>query len=160
LDDLAATMQVMSEDEQRRYVGGADSSYYYGSGIERKIEGGRLVETSDGVTYYSYGGDCIFFKGVKISNSSLSSHPYQLNGTIYLPGSGYKFDDILHEYGHYIQQQEMGGLRYFFEVAIPSVGSAIYDDITRKNLHLTRSFEVEASGKGDYYFQENFNGCY
>jgi hypothetical protein len=30
LDDLAVTMQVMSEDKQRRYVGGADSDFYYG----------------------------------------------------------------------------------------------------------------------------------
>ncbi|MDR0566402.1 MAG: hypothetical protein LBG47_05110 [Prevotellaceae bacterium] len=47
LDDLAATMQVMSEDEQRRYVGGADNTYYLNS------DGTYYVIGSDGTIYGS-----------------------------------------------------------------------------------------------------------
>jgi hypothetical protein len=45
LDDLAATMPVISEDEQRRYVGGADNTYYFNS------DGTYYVTGSDGTIY-------------------------------------------------------------------------------------------------------------
>ncbi len=73
---------------------------------------------------------------------------------------GYKADWrdhlFVHEYGHYIQSQELG-INYLFAVGIPSLQSAIID--TGKNgapNHRTRWFEVDANRKAAEYFDKYY----
>lgn len=77
---------------------------------------------------------------------------------------GYKADwhdhMFVHEYGHYLQSQEMG-FYYLFGVGIPSLQSAIVD--TQKNnapKHGNRWFETDANSRSAEYFDKYYgSGC-
>ncbi len=60
-----------------------------------------------------------------------------------------------HEYGHYLQSQEMG-LGYLSRVGIPSLMSAGIDD----NNHSFQLFEQDANRRAFIYFNENVEGFY
>jgi len=60
-----------------------------------------------------------------------------------------------HEYGHYLQSQEMGPA-YLPRVAIPSLMSAGYKD----NNHVFQPFEQDANRRAFLYFNKNVDGFY
>ena len=99
-----------------------------GGGYPLKIKGGTLVEKNGGVQYTGDDGTTCFFSGVSLGNSALSGTAYQYNGTIHIDEGwangkdGVQFDinNFIHEYGHFLQEQEMGHFEYSFRVAIPS----------------------------------------
>lgn len=73
---------------------------------------------------------------------------------------GYKADWhdhlFVHEYGHYIQSQELG-INYLFAVGIPSLQSAILQtDNPNSPRHNTRWFEVDANRKAAEYFDKYY----
>ena len=61
-----------------------------------------------------------------------------------------------HEYGHYLQSQEMG-LAYLAKVGIPSIRSAI---VSGPGEHKYRSFERDANFRAFKYFNKNVDGFY
>ena len=61
-----------------------------------------------------------------------------------------------HEYGHYLQSQEMG-LAYLAKVGIPSIRSAI---VSGPGEHKYRSFEQDANLRAFKYFNKNVDGFY
>ncbi len=67
---------------------------------------------------------------------------------------------FVHEYGHYLQSQELGFF-YLFQVGIPSLQSAIVD--TQKNnapIHGNRWFETDANKRAADYFDQYYgSGC-
>ena len=72
---------------------------------------------------------------------------------------------IRHEYGHYLQLQEMGAWKYLFEVAIPSVTGFILEDKKKlKCKYLELPWEYDASYRGgdtDYRnYTPNYNITY
>jgi hypothetical protein len=97
------------------------------------------------------------FEGVNISTSAINSNPFQWNGTIHLPNpSDFDINTVIHEYGHYIQQQDKGILSYLFTVAIPSMLSVIVDDPQE---HMERSFEQNATLRGENYVKNASCDC-
>ena len=73
---------------------------------------------------------------------------------------GYKADWrdhlFVHEYGHYIQSQELG-FKYLSVVGIPSLQSAIIGTLKNDaSTHRTRWFEVDANRKAAEYFDKYY----
>jgi hypothetical protein len=121
------------------------------------IKGGTLIETSAGVIFHDEFGGCMFFGGVDISTNAINSNAFQWNSTIHLPNPGdWNISDVIHEYGHYIQQQIQGTLSYLLTVAIPSMLSCIFDDYDE---HMARSFEEEATRLGELYSVDSSCDC-
>lgn len=102
------------------------------------IAGGELVTTANGVTYYGNNGSCITFTGVKFSTEKvLPNTAYQLNGTIHVSekwiDNGFNVYNFAHEYGHYIQEEEMGKLDYY-KMAIQSMYNLATDPENHYNM--------------------------
>jgi hypothetical protein len=87
LDELAKVMPVISEEEQRNYVGGTDSSYYYGTGYygdtgyfgDTGYYGGSGYSVGseygvtgyyDGIEYYAYLTGAVSGSGVTITGAA------------------------------------------------------------------------------------------
>lgn len=64
-----------------------------------------------------------------------------------------------HEYGHYLQSQEMGWA-YIPRVAIPSLMSAKKDDNKDDNNHDYQPFEQDANRRAFLYFNKHVKGFY
>jgi hypothetical protein len=62
---------------------------------------------------------------------------------------------FVHEYGHYVQSQQHGPA-YLLTVGLPSLQSAISDNIYDTDRHDTRWFEADASYKGAKYFDKHY----
>lgn len=62
---------------------------------------------------------------------------------------------FVHEYGHYIQTQQMG-FWFFPIVALPSIASAAFTSKWSGMEHPDRWFEVDASNKGAKYFDKHY----
>ena len=79
---------------------------------------------------------------------------YQLNGMIHVSSSwandGFNVYDFAHEYGYYLQQEEMGSLKYYM-MAMASV----YSVYSNPGNHLQQPFEMEASRLGLEYLNEH-----
>jgi hypothetical protein len=76
LDELAKVMPVISEEEQRNYVGGTDTSYYYGTG------------------YYGdtgYFGDTGYYGGSGYSDGSEYGITGYYSDAMYYSESGYSY---------------------------------------------------------------------
>lgn len=77
---------------------------------------------------------------------------------------GYKADwrdhMFVHEYGHYLQSQELG-IKYLYTVCLPSLQSAIIDtDRNNAPNHDNRWFETDANRRAAEYFDKYYgSGC-
>lgn len=102
LNELEETCTLLNDYAQASILGGKDI----------KIKGGFLQEINGGVQYTGDDGSTCFFSGVSLSTTSPSGTAYQYGGTIHIDEKWRSFDvnDFAHEYGHYIQEQEMGTL--------------------------------------------------
>lgn len=148
LVELAEVLPVIDSNLQRKFVGGGDATL--------RIEGGYLVDTAEGVVFKSDSGCEMFFEGVDISTSSVAEYSaYQFNGTIHISqswaDSGFGISVFVHEYGHYLQQNEMGTFKYITDVAIPSVYSAATDPEN----HSSQSYEQDATERGEVYWNNH-----
>lgn len=119
-------------------------------------EGALKVEKSDShettIPYYNREHDIIIesamacFSAMTIGHYSLGPENYQASWTDNL---------FVHEYGHYIQTQQMG-FWYFPIVALPSITSAAFTSELSGMEHSDRWFEVDASNKGAKYFDKHY----
>ncbi len=134
------------------YVGpevtiGKNTSEYW------KISDGYLSQEENGIRIYQNNGNVIFLEGVKFSDSMVRSGTgYQWNGTIHIAEpADWSTMSIMHEYGHYLQQKNMGDFSYVVNVGIPSMTSLLIDPENHDN----QSFEQDATSKGNEYYQTN-----
>ena len=69
---------------------------------------------------------------------------------------------FMHEYGHYLQSQDMG-LSYLFEIGMPSLYSAIFskkipDDPYNRKTHTFFWTETDANTRSSWYFYSRYGG--
>ena len=141
LDELTNAMPVISEQDQRSCVGGAP---------------GDILDISGGTVFFGENGFMTFYRDVTFSTKNVvDGAAYQLNGVIHISQSwannGFSNDDFAHEYGHFLQQQEMGTLAYLRYVAIPSMESVWTDP----DNHASEPFEIDATERGMEYKNNN-----
>lgn len=154
LNGLEETYTLLNDSAQASILGGEDI----------KINGGLLQEVNGGVQYTGEDGASCFFSGVSLSTKASSGTAYQYGGTIHIDEKWTSFDinDFAHEYGHYIQEQEMGTFTYTFSVAIPSAFDVMWGNyldwlgISHTD-HSNRSYEKDASDKGNDYLKNNMH---
>lgn len=154
LNELEETCTLLNDYAQASILGGKDI----------KIKGGVLQEINGGVQYTGDDGSTCFFSGVSLSTTSPSGTAYQYGGTIHIDEKWRSFDvnDFAHEYGHYIQEQEMGTFTYTYSVGVPSAFDVMWGNffdwlgISHKE-HSHRSYEVDASEKGNDYLKSNMH---
>lgn len=147
IDELRDKMYVLNTLEQRAIIGGDRIN----------INGGYLEEVNGGVYYYGNNGCSVFFKGVQVEIGGIVSDgtAYQMSGTIRIAedwcNSTFNIYNFAHEYGHYLQQKEMGTLGYIIDVAIPS----IYSAATNPDGHGQKPYEQDATMRGNQYLTNN-----
>lgn len=146
LDELVLVMPVIDELEQGVMVGGGDGDIV--------IYGGVLHNGNGGVTFIGNDGTTCFFEGVTARTPAIIADgtAYQFGGNINMSKKGlstnFGIEDFAHEYGHYLQQKEMGVIDYTFQVAIPSAWNLLHDPQT----HDQQPYEQGATTKGMEYY--------
>jgi hypothetical protein len=140
-------LQELHSIEKASIIGGGNGVYVLSDGV--------VISNSYGSTIYYENGNCLYLDGVQISTSLVAPDTgYQWNGVIHISQpEGWSVNLLLHEYGHYIQQQEMGRWDYFWGVAAPSVWSLL----TNPDNHNSKWFEIDATKKGKEY-ESNYSG--
>lgn len=151
--ELSKEMPILTIEEEKGVIGGWDPVTGYQT---LQIYGGSLIEQSNGTWFYGDDGRRIFFEGIGISTSYvLDRGAYQAGGTIhvgeYWANNGFGVDKFAHEYGHYLQEQEMGGAAYWSQVAVPSAYSA-WSDLSN---HDNQPYEQDATNRGQSYMNNN-----
>lgn len=140
LNVLKEKVQVLTVDEQRQFIAG-DGTW--------RIKGGYLYEVDGGTIFCGDDDRFVWFPGVGVSTSYVvDGTAYQLNGTIHISedwlDDGFDIYDFAHEYGHYLQQVEMGNWKYYKDVAAESAG----DMITDPDNHSSQPYEQDATERG------------
>lgn len=155
LDELALTMPIINESDQRNFVGGTivtsiriNGGYLYSYDYENDDLGKLTVYQPDN------GGAPIIFDGVNCSDGSLGGCAYQLNGIKVGPNPESNFDIgiMIHEYGHYLQQEEMGTIAY---VIYAGLGSA-YGNVVPGVDYYEIPSENNASERGQEYMDQYY----
>lgn len=156
IDEVRKEMPVLNLDDTRRVLGGWDPV----NGYETiKIDGGFLQEVQDGTWYFGNDGRRIFFDGVGISTAGVvPGTAYQSGGVITISQEWindakrpFNIKDFAHEYGHYLQEQEMGSSAYWTDVAIPSA----YNMLTDPKSHDYLPCEQDATKRGNDYMDSH-----
>ena len=158
LNELEETCTLLSDYSQTSILGGGEEN------ITINISGGTLKEINGGVQYTGSDGSTCYFSGVSLSTKSPEGTAYQYGGTIHIDEKWSSFDvnDFAHEYGHYIQEQEMGTFAYTFYVGVRSAFDVMWGNfldsigVSHKD-HSARSYEVDATKKGDDYLKDNMH---
>lgn len=121
------------------------------------ISGGELVQMGNDVIYYGNNGAHVTFRGVKYEINKHLIAPntaYQLNGTIHISQSwldnGFNIYNFAHEYGHYIQEEDMGKLEYYYYAL-----QSMYSLLTDPDNHGNTPFEKQAEELGYNYLINN-----
>ena len=157
IDEIRKEMPVLNEDEEKRVQGGWDPVKGYET---LRIAGGFLQETGNGTWYYGEDGKQIFFEGIGISTAEpiASGTAFQVGGVIsisqdWLNDTRHPFTikDFAHEYGHYLQELEMGSGSYWKDVAIPSG----YNLLTDPGSHDDMPYEQDATKRGNDYMDSH-----
>lgn len=157
IDEIRKEMPVLNEDEEKRVQGDWDPVKGYET---LRIAGGFLQETGNGTWYYGEDGKQIFFEGIGISTAEpiASGTAFQVGGVIsisqdWLNDTRHPFTikDFAHEYGHYLQELEMGSGSYWKDVAIPSG----YNLLTDPGSHDDMPYEQDATKRGNDYMDSH-----
>ena len=135
-DELVSDFESsIQKDVELRAVTGGDRIY---------INGGYVENYGGGAAFYSNNGTCIDLPGVNVQEGWGAM---QNNGTIVLNTSWADVNVLVHEYGHYLQQQEWGSSAYASQIP-GSVWSALTNSYTQ---HYYMPFESDAWGRGYTY---------
>jgi hypothetical protein len=129
LDDLATVMPVISEDEQRRYVGGTDSDFYYGY---------------TGTVYSTNAYNALVASGAW-SGGVVEGMGYIAQDIVIFSGSG-----TYYTMPEYIESQSMSGLKQFIFALIqttPVLGDFI-SYYVQESGDMHRSIQAELLHKG------------
>lgn len=149
LDTMEFCFQPLKEEHLREITGGGYVSSY-------TISGGTITNWSyDGYKYAVFtdsNGGTLVLEGVHVGSNTL---PFQQSNTAcYIGGeirigsgwSTFSFDDLTHEYGHYLQEKN-GYVSFLFGAA----GSAVDILINQGKGHSNMSFEKIATSMGNAY---------
>jgi hypothetical protein len=156
LDELAVIMPIIDKNGQNGFVGGTIVTSI-------RINGGYLIsydyENEDLVkltVYQPDSGSTIVFDGVTCSTGSLNGSAYQFNGIKVGEDSEANFDigTMIHEYGHFLQQEEMGTVAY---LAYAGSGSAYGYTFSGVDYYDIPS-EKNASERGQEYMDQYYSG--
>ena len=158
LDELALVMPVIDENGQSEFIGGTQASSI-------RINGGYLIsydyENDDlgklTVFQPDNGGALIIFDGVTCSNGDLGGCAYQFNGIVEVgpnPETDFDIGTMIHEYGHFLQQEEMGTVAY---LAYAGSGSAYGYTFSGVDYYDIPS-EKNASERGQEYMDQYYSG--
>jgi natural product precursor len=146
LRDLKSEVRLISDEELKTLKGGD------GPNSTITISDGCIENYNGYALYYPNNGGCtVFLSGVNVGGESLfqpSGSAYQFNGTIHVGSDYTSFNrkDLEHEYGHWIQESQMGSASYLWNVGIPSMATASNPN------HLSEPYEVDATNLGSQYF--------
>jgi len=123
----------------------------------KQICGGGLLNTREGTLFLGYDGSRRLFRGVRVHLSRFlpfTPAAFQLCGHIFVnrrwARKSFGVRVFAHEYGHYLQQKQMGFLRYFFRVAVPSAWSVLRNP----RRHALKWFEQQATEWGRAYLEQ------
>ncbi len=155
MDELAKEMPIISEIEQQEFIGGNKITSI-------RINGGYLIsydyenDTLGKLTVYQpdNGGNPIVFDGVTCSNSSApDGSAYQFNGVRVgdNPSLYFNIGDMIHEYGHYLQQEGMNNVTYL----VYAGGGSLIGRITNTDYYSIPS-EKDASERGQDYMDQYY----
>lgn len=152
IDEVRKEMPVIENNEARNVIGGTQVSSI-------RINGGYLIsydyENSEmgKLTVYQPdgGGQPIVFDGVTCSSSSApDGSGFQLGGVVRVGEQPETYFDIglmIHEYGHYLQEQSMGTGAYLLYAGIGSLKGRLNEDTPYYDIPSER----DASNRGDNY---------
>lgn len=150
LNGMKETDTLLNDSATLLSTAGSDSTI--------NISGGTLKNTNGGVLYTGNDGSSCFFTGVSASVVGWipDGTACQWSGTIYIEtgwaASSFNVNDFAHEYGHYLQQQEMGTGSYIWSVGI----SSVWDMIKNGGCgHSDLPYEKDATERGMAYLNAN-----
>lgn len=149
LKELANTVNILFMDEAAARCGGSGTDYY-------QMANGVFINYDGYGVYVGNGGQQVVFDGVNVDGCVVCnpSAAYQFGGTINVGsnwGSDFSFSALTHEYGHYLQQEEMGTWDYINNVAIPSMNSV------NDSNHSSQGYEQDATDLGNSYVNQGGN---
>ncbi len=141
-------------------LGKVDQAFLLGGGNILYISGGYLENMSYGVLFVGNDGTRCFFNGVSWTTDGLyniipvvENTAYQWNGTIHIDygwaKDGFNVYNFAHEFGHYLQQEEMGTYNYLRYVAYPSMYNLQFEDGYNHN---SMPYETDATSRGIKFF--------
>ena len=123
-------------------------------GMSVRITGGKLERDRDATIFIGDDGRQIRFEHIHFRVGAWfipRRVAFQWCGCIYIgrvwAASGFTLNMFAHEYGHYLQQHEMGCWRYIWRVALPSVWSVL----SNPHGHLWHPVEEDATRRGMRY---------
>ena len=157
LHELAVGMQPLGAIDLAAMIGGLHEQLSISGGVLENVEGGVLFTGNDGST-------CLFEGATFVAGGSLPGSAYQMSGTIHisydwLNDKKYPFNvnNFAHEFGHYLQQQEMGLGSYLVDVAAPSgYDMALrYVGCNPGYAHNELPYEKDADDRGKKYMEEH-----
>lgn len=146
---LEQEMEIFSKEELRRFMGGT----YDPIVMQFNLNGGGSVQSWDfGGEMGAYSivttpdGRQFVFDGVDVSSGGApDGSGMSINGTIYMGTGGLSINEFINEYGHYLQQEEMG----------LSYGGVIlesgYKHLSGSDDYYSTGYEYDASDRGNFY---------
>jgi hypothetical protein len=156
LKGLAEMFPGLNIEQQKKIKGGEFVGYF-------QMSGGMVTNwTFDGFNFSVFipndGGRPLVLEGVHVGNNTL---PYQYSNTAcYYNGEirvgedwkDFGYSDLLHEYGHYLQEQAMGYVGYYWEALMSAL-----DMLDGGEGHEDRPFERDATNRGNDYANDPRN---
>ena len=61
---------------------------------------------------------------------------------------------VKHEFGHILQYREIGFIKFYFKIGIPSLWSAIKQNLFKDYYHQTHPSEIDANKRSFEYFKQ------
>lgn len=105
------------------------------------------------------GDDSIVLFGVCCDYGNMLGYPYQLNGIKVgkSPSTSFTVGMLIHEFGHHLQQQELGTFRFMLYAGIGSAIANIYQRFGGDYYSIYS--ERDASFRGQAYINEYYPTC-
>ncbi|WP_200586667.1 hypothetical protein [Pedobacter segetis] len=102
-----------------------------------------------------------YFEGVKIYESKFIDHGHGITlpnfGIFLSPETFSKQKDlwlVKHEFGHILQHRELGFIKFYLKIGLPSLWSAIKQNLLENYYHQNHAVEREANDKSFQYFDK------
>lgn len=155
-DLLEQEMEVIGREEQRGVMGGIDNPIV----TQYNLTGGGSVESWNWGEMGSYSivtapdGSRFLFDGVSVTSGGSSAYT-SADGVVHM-GSGLTMNEFIHEYGHYLQSEEMSSGYYYTHVAPESVYKNVQEAIGTDSQYYATGYEYDASNRGNEYMNNYY----
>lgn len=123
-----------------------------GRTIMNKSEFDRYV-TDNPFDYLRNSERPLYYQGVKVVKHSTQLNSFQFGGTIYLHTRDFDEITLKHEYGHYVQEQELGTVAYLIGIFAPSALCSAYSNYKyiSDEKYYSLPWEITAESFGDVH---------